>query len=131
MSDTKLVVLDDDPTGSQTVHSCLLLTRWDTDTLRDALLDEAPLFFVLTNTRGMDVRRAADITREVCRNLKHALDDLARAGRSIEPIVISRQRIESIRRFGSRPPWTIGKRSVVQGIEPAPRRVSTSRFSMP
>ena len=90
MSDTKLVVLDDDPTGSQTVHSCLLLTRWDADTLRDALLDEAPLFFVLTNTRGMDARRAADITREVCRNLKHALDDLARAGRRIEPIVISR-----------------------------------------
>lgn len=90
MTETKLVVLDDDPTGSQTVHSCLLLTRWDADTLREALLDESPLFFVLTNTRGMAATRAADITREVCRNLKHALGDLARAGRVIEPIVISR-----------------------------------------
>ncbi len=90
MSDTKLVVLDDDPTGSQTVHSCLLLTRWDTDTLREALLDAAPLFFVLTNTRGMDTKCAADITREVCRNLKIALADVARSGRRIEPIVISR-----------------------------------------
>jgi uncharacterized protein YgbK (DUF1537 family) len=90
MSETKLVVLDDDPTGSQTVHSCLLLTRWDVDTLREALLDPSPLFFVLTNTRGMNVRQAEKITRQVCRNLKVALEDLARSGRGIEPIVISR-----------------------------------------
>ena len=25
----KVVVIDDDPTGSQTVHSCPLLLRWD------------------------------------------------------------------------------------------------------
>jgi uncharacterized protein YgbK (DUF1537 family) len=90
MSETKLIVLDDDPTGSQTVHSCLLLTRWDVDTLREALLDAAPLFFVLTNTRGMDAARAETITREVCRNLKVVLDALARSGRVIEPILISR-----------------------------------------
>jgi uncharacterized protein YgbK (DUF1537 family) len=90
MSETKLVVFDDDPTGSQTVHSCLLLTRWDADTLRGALLDTAPLFFVLTNTRGMDATRAERITREVCRNLKTALDELSSAGRSIDPIMISR-----------------------------------------
>ena len=30
---TKIIVIDDDPTGSQTVHGCLLLTRWDVDTL--------------------------------------------------------------------------------------------------
>jgi len=90
MSETKLVVLDDDPTGSQTVHGCLLLTRWDTDTLREALTDAAPLFFVLTNTRGMDTLRAEKITREVCRNLKVTLADLARSGRVIEPIMISR-----------------------------------------
>lgn len=90
MTETKLVVLDDDPTGSQTVHSCLLLTRWDVATLHEAFLDEAPLFFVLTNTRGMDAQRAAAITREVCQNLKDALDALARSGHAIEPIVISR-----------------------------------------
>ncbi|MEJ1959391.1 MAG: four-carbon acid sugar kinase family protein [Nitrosomonadales bacterium] len=56
MSETKIIVLDDDPTGSQTVHGCLLLTRWDPDTLREAILDESPLFFVLTNTRGMGAR---------------------------------------------------------------------------
>ncbi|MDA8390146.1 MAG: four-carbon acid sugar kinase family protein [Gammaproteobacteria bacterium] len=90
MMETKLVVFDDDPTGSQTVHGCLLLTRWDVDTLRAAFADGAPLFFVLTNTRGMDAKRAADVTRTVCRNVKQALADSARSGRAIEPIVISR-----------------------------------------
>ena len=73
----KIIVLDDDPTGSQTVHSCLLLTRWDVATLKTALADDAPLFFVLTNTRGMDAQRAAAVTREVCVNLKAALADYA------------------------------------------------------
>ena len=73
----KIVVLDDDPTGSQTVHSCLLLTRWDVATLKTALADAAPLFFILTNTRGMDAERAAAVTREVCENLKLALTDFS------------------------------------------------------
>jgi len=71
----KIIVLDDDPTGSQTVHSCLLLTRWDVATLKTALADAAPLFFILTNTRGMDAARAAAVTREACVNLKVALLD--------------------------------------------------------
>jgi len=71
----KIIVLDDDPTGSQTVHSCLLLTHWDVATLKTALADAAPLFFILTNTRGMDAERAAAVTRDVCVNLKAALAD--------------------------------------------------------
>lgn len=90
MSETKIIVLDDDPTGSQTVHSCLLLTRWDKATLREAILDDSPLFFVLTNTRGMAAQPAADITREVCHNLKLALAELKRDGRDIVPILVSR-----------------------------------------
>ncbi|MBP9916842.1 MAG: four-carbon acid sugar kinase family protein, partial [Thiobacillaceae bacterium] len=90
MTETKIIVLDDDPTGSQTVHSCLLLTRWDAATLQTALLDDAPLFFVLTNTRGMDAARADELTRTVCHNLKLALADLAAGGRIIHPILVSR-----------------------------------------
>lgn len=90
MSDTKIIVLDDDPTGSQTVHSCLLLTRWDAASLQEALLDEAPLLFVLTNTRGMDTAQAAAVTGQVCDNLKLALADLAAGGRRIQAILVSR-----------------------------------------
>ena len=69
----KIIVLDDDPTGSQTVHSCLLLTRWDVATLKLGLDDASPLMFVHTNTRGMGAEEAATVTREVCQNLKQAL----------------------------------------------------------
>jgi len=85
MGKTKIIVLDDDPTGSQTVHGCLLLTRWDVATLKEALADHAPIFFILTNTRGMDAARAAAVTREACRNLKAALDD-----QNIQPVLVSR-----------------------------------------
>ncbi|WP_448266137.1 four-carbon acid sugar kinase family protein [Nostoc sp. DSM 114159] len=69
----KIIVLDDDPTGSQTVHSCLLLMHWDVDTLRSGLQDDSPIFFVLTNTRALTPESAASVTKEVCHNLKIAL----------------------------------------------------------
>jgi uncharacterized protein YgbK (DUF1537 family) len=71
----KVIVLDDDPTGSQTVHSCLLLTRWDQATLKLGLLDESPIVFILTNTRAMTATAAAETTRTVCQHLKQALTD--------------------------------------------------------
>ncbi|MEX0271753.1 four-carbon acid sugar kinase family protein [Leptolyngbyaceae cyanobacterium UHCC 1019] len=74
MTRPKIIVLDDDPTGSQTVHSCLLLMQWDVETLRLGLQDDAPIFFVLTNTRSLTPEKAADVTREACQNLKQALD---------------------------------------------------------
>jgi len=69
----KIIVLDDDPTGSQTVHSCLLLMQWDVETLRLGLQDEISIFFVLTNTRALSAEQATQRTREVCHNLKSAL----------------------------------------------------------
>lgn len=72
-SKSKIVVLDDDPTGSQTVHSCLLLMNWDEETLRLGLKDDSPIFFILTNTRALPPDKAASITREVCHNLKNAI----------------------------------------------------------
>ena len=87
---TKIIAIDDDPTGSQTVHGCLLLTRWDPETLREALGDPSPLFFVLSNTRGLGAGEAAAVTREICVNLRSALEALAAEGRPIQPVVVSR-----------------------------------------
>jgi uncharacterized protein YgbK (DUF1537 family) len=70
----KIIVLDDDPTGSQTVHSCLLLMQWDIDTLRLGLRDDAPIFFILTNTRALPPEEAEAVTKEVCQNLKIAIE---------------------------------------------------------
>lgn len=88
--ENKIIVIDDDPTGSQTVHGCLLLTRWDADTLQQGLEDASPLFFVLSNTRGMDAAKAAAVTREICLNLREAIKRLAAQGRAIQPILVSR-----------------------------------------
>lgn len=73
---SKIIVLDDDPTGSQTVHSCLLLTQWDVETLKIGLTDAVPIFFILTNTRALTPSQAAAVTQEVCRNLKVALAEV-------------------------------------------------------
>ena len=70
---TKIIVIDDDPTGSQTVHSCLLLMQWDQATLRRGLRDSVPIFFILSNTRALPPDQAAQVTREICHNLKQAI----------------------------------------------------------
>ena len=59
----KLVVLDDDPTGIQTVHGCLLITEWDDEHVRKAFSDAVPFFYILTNTRAMTRDEAARVTR--------------------------------------------------------------------
>ena len=69
----KIIVLDDDPTGSQTVHSCLLLLQWDVETLVLGLQDEAPIVFILTNTRALSPTQAQIVTQKVCHNLKLAI----------------------------------------------------------
>ena len=40
----KFVVIDDDPTGSQTVHDCLLLLKWDFSTLVKGFESKSNLF---------------------------------------------------------------------------------------
>ncbi|MEO0869446.1 MAG: four-carbon acid sugar kinase family protein [Cyanobacteria bacterium J06642_11] len=73
---SKIIVLDDDPTGSQTVHSCLLLLQWDVETLKKGLEDASPIFFILTNTRALPPDQARQVVRDVCQNLKQALDQV-------------------------------------------------------
>ncbi|MDJ0594016.1 MAG: four-carbon acid sugar kinase family protein [Pleurocapsa sp. MO_226.B13] len=72
-SQPKIIVLDDDPTGSQTVHSCLLLMQWDVATLKQGLQDDIPILFILSNTRALNPKQAEVTTREICQNLKIAI----------------------------------------------------------
>lgn len=64
MTHRKLIVLDDDPTGIQTVHGCLLITDWSDQYVREAFLDDEPFFYILTNTRAMTREEAEAVTRE-------------------------------------------------------------------
>ncbi|SDH58221.1 four-carbon acid sugar kinase family protein [Nonomuraea jiangxiensis] len=66
-SGRRMIVLDDDPTGTQTVAGLPVLTRWSVDDLRWALAQGAPAVFVLVNTRAMAAQDAAARDREVVR----------------------------------------------------------------
>jgi uncharacterized protein YgbK (DUF1537 family) len=83
-------VLDDDPTGSQTVHSCPLLLRWDASSLRRGLAHPSPLLFVLANTRALGADLARARVREICRALKPALAWAQAAGHLDRWMVVSR-----------------------------------------
>uniref|UniRef100_A0A453RAQ6 Uncharacterized protein n=1 Tax=Aegilops tauschii subsp. strangulata TaxID=200361 RepID=A0A453RAQ6_AEGTS len=48
-----LVVLDDDPTGTQTVHDIEVLTEWPVEALTEQFLKLPTCFFILTNSRSM------------------------------------------------------------------------------
>jgi len=63
-----LVVLDDDPTGTQSVAGLPVLTGWEVDDLRWALEQGAAAFYVLTNTRSLDPADAERRNREVVTN---------------------------------------------------------------
>lgn len=68
-SGKKIVVLDDDPTGVQTVHGVNVLTSWEEDMLLREFQDSRPLFFILTNTRGVQAQDAADINRSIAETI--------------------------------------------------------------
>lgn len=57
----KIVVLDDDPTGVQTVHDVSVYTDWSEETISAGFAEENPMFFILTNSRAF----TADYTTQV------------------------------------------------------------------
>ena len=50
--DFKIIVLDDDPTGVQTVHGISVYTDWEEDTFKAGFLEKGGMFFILTNSRS-------------------------------------------------------------------------------
>ena len=91
----KVVVFDDDPTGSQTVHGCPLLLSNDAASLRQGLAHPSPLLFVLANTRALAPEPARSRVRQICRNLGEALaaiaaQDAALAARLSPLLLVSR-----------------------------------------
>jgi len=67
--DFQLIILDDDPTGIQTVHGCLLVTCWQRGTLRRAFQDSCRFFYILTNTRAESAERTEAIIAEAVENV--------------------------------------------------------------
>ena len=61
----KIVVLDDDPTGVQTVHDIHVYTGWDEESIRKGFLEENNLFYILTNSRGFTEEETTKAHNEI------------------------------------------------------------------
>lgn len=68
-SGQKVVVLDDDPTGTQTVHGVPVLTEWSTESLIREFENDLPAFYILTNSRSLLLPAAQAINAEIGRSL--------------------------------------------------------------
>ncbi|MEM7275816.1 MAG: four-carbon acid sugar kinase family protein [Actinomycetota bacterium] len=81
----RVVVVDDDPTGTQTVAGAGLITAWEPDDLRWLLDRPERIGFVLTNSRAMGPSAAARANHDLGTRLRAAADR-----RGLELDVVSR-----------------------------------------
>ena len=65
----RIAVLDDDPTGSQTVHDVAVVTAFDPDQIAAGLDGPGSTCFILTNTRSMGEADAVALNTRVGRML--------------------------------------------------------------
>jgi uncharacterized protein YgbK (DUF1537 family) len=68
----RLVVLDDDPTGTQCIADIPVLTRWEVADVQWALQQPTTGFFVLTNSRSLSEADAAERNRQIVRAVAEA-----------------------------------------------------------
>lgn len=81
----KIIVLDDDPTGVQTVHDVFVFTDWSVESIRKGFAGQEKIFFLLTNSRGMTEKQSRDAHREIARNIMQVSKETR-----IEFMIISR-----------------------------------------
>ena len=74
-SSGRVIVFDDDPTGTQTVHDVPVLTAWSYSELRWALEQPNPVVYVLTNSRSLDEPDAVALNETIGRRLRRAASD--------------------------------------------------------
>jgi uncharacterized protein YgbK (DUF1537 family) len=84
-SGRRVVVIDDDPTGTQSVANVPIVTQWTVSDLRWALTQPTTALFVLTNSRSRSVDDARQINREIVTNLAEAA-----TGLEVDVSIISR-----------------------------------------
>ncbi len=66
----KIIVLDDDPTGVQTVHDISVFTDWSVESIEQGFNEEQSMFFILTNSRGFTAEETEKAHREIAANIQ-------------------------------------------------------------
>jgi uncharacterized protein YgbK (DUF1537 family) len=77
-SGRKIIVLDDDPTGTQTVADVPVLTTWQPEMLVQELNDPQPLAYLLTNSRSLPTAAAEQLAHTIASALREALKTVDR-----------------------------------------------------
>ena len=67
-----IIVLDDDPTGTQTVYGIPVLTGWSLQEISAEMDCGTPLFFILTNSRSLDPWAAEQVAFEIGQHIRQA-----------------------------------------------------------
>lgn len=81
----KIIVLDDDPTGVQTVNGIHVYTDWSEESIAAGFAEEQDMFFILTNSRAF----SAQYTKEVHQTIaERVMAESKKTGR--EFMIISR-----------------------------------------
>lgn len=65
----KIIVLDDDPTGVQTVHDVYVYTDWTEESIRKGFEAPERLFYLLTNSRGLTESQTVKVHTEIAENI--------------------------------------------------------------
>lgn len=68
----KIIILDDDPTGTQTVYDVPVLTDWSVERLCAELQTDDLAFYILTNSRSLSAPEACILATEIGQNIREA-----------------------------------------------------------
>ncbi|MBF1695029.1 four-carbon acid sugar kinase family protein, partial [Selenomonas sp.] len=63
--DRKIIVLDDDPTGVQTVNGIHVYTDWTEESIAAGFAEENRMFFILTNSRAFQTAQTEEEHRTI------------------------------------------------------------------
>ena len=62
----KIVVIDDDPLGIQTIHGISVYTGWDHESILRGFEEENDLFYIMTNSRGFTEEQVKKTHPQIC-----------------------------------------------------------------
>ena len=68
----KIVVLDDDPTGVQTVNGISVYTAWTDENIEAGFAEENSMFFILTNSRAFSEEKTRDEHKKIAERVSAA-----------------------------------------------------------
>lgn len=104
--DQKIVVLDDDPTGVQTVHDVSVYTDWEAESIEKGFAEEQSMFFILTNSRGLTAEETKTVHEQIANRV------LAASQKTSKPFILISRSDSTLR--GHYPLETEVLRSIIE-----------------